>query len=237
MKHKFTRVEMLIGSENLLTLKNAHILLFGVGGVGSYVAESLVRSGIGSITMVDYDTIDITNINRQIMATEEVVGLYKVEVMKARLKSINSECKIESISEKYTAENWELFFNKKYDYVVDAIDMVTSKLHIIEKCKELDIPIISSMGTANKMDISKLKITDINKTHTCPLARVIRKELKNRDIKKLKVVFSEEEPIKPIPLESSEIVNKIINGTFMFVPAAAGLMISAEVIKDLLKEE
>lgn len=237
MKHKFTRVEMLIGSEKLLKLKNKRILLFGVGGVGSYVAESLVRSGIGSITMVDYDTIDITNINRQIMATEAVLGLYKVEVMKERLKSINSECNVESISEKYTAENWELFFNREYDYVVDAIDMVTSKLHIIEKCKELGIPIISSMGTANKMDISKLKIADISKTNICPLARVIRKELKNRDIKKLKVVFSEEEPMKPIPLETSQLSNKVINGTFMFVPAAAGLMISAEVVKDLLKEE
>lgn len=236
MLHRFTRVEMLLGSEKLDILKNAEILLFGVGGVGSYVAESLVRSGIGHITIVDFDTVELTNLNRQIMATEAVIGEKKVQVMASRLKSINSDCEVRSLEEKYIGDNWELFFDRPYDYVVDAIDMVSAKLHIIEKCKELNIPIISSMGTANKMDITQLKITDIQKTHTCPLAKVMRRELKNRGIKKLKVVYSEEMPLKPLPLETSAVNNKVINGTVMFVPATAGLMIGSEVVKDLLKE-
>lgn len=236
MLHRFTRVEMLLGSEKLDILKNAEILLFGVGGVGSYVAESLVRSGIGHITIVDFDTVELTNLNRQIMATEAVIGEKKVQVMASRLKSINSDCEVRSIEEKYIGDNWELFFDRPYDYVVDAIDMVSAKLHIIEKCKELNIPIISSMGTANKMDITQLKVTDIQKTHTCPLAKVMRRELKNRGIKKLKVVYSEEMPLKPLPLETSAVNNKVINGTVMFVPATAGLMIGSEVVKDLLKE-
>lgn len=236
MLHRFTRVEMLLGSEKLDILKNAEILLFGVGGVGSYVAESLVRSGIGHITIVDFDTVELTNLNRQIMATEAVIGEKKVQVMASRLKSINSDCEVRSLEEKYIGDNWELFFDRPYDYVVDAIDMVSAKLHIIEKCKELNIPIISSMGTANKMDITQLKVTDIQKTHTCPLAKVMRKELKNRGIKKLKVVYSEEIPLKPLPLETSAVNNKVINGTVMFVPATAGLMIGSEVVKDLLKE-
>lgn len=236
MLHRFTRVEMLLGSEKLDILKNAEILLFGVGGVGSYVAESLVRSGIGHITIVDFDTVELTNLNRQIMATEAVIGEKKVQVMASRLKSINSDCEVRSLEEKYIGDNWELFFDRPYDYVVDAIDMVSAKLHIIEKCKELNIPIISSMGTANKMDITQLKVTDIQKTHTCPLAKVMRRELKNRGIKKLKVVYSEEMPLKPLPLETSAVNNKVINGTVMFVPATAGLMIGSEVVKDLLKE-
>lgn len=236
MLHRFTRVEMLLGSEKLDILKNAEILLFGVGGVGSYVAESLVRSGIGHITIVDFDTVELTNLNRQIMATEAVIGEKKVQVMASRLKSINSDCEVRSLEEKYIGDNWELFFDRPYDYVVDAIDMVSAKLHIIEKCKELNIPIISSMGTANKMDITQLKVTDIQKTHTCPLAKVMRRELKNRGIKKLKVVYSEEMPLKPLPLETSAVNNKVINGTVMFVPATAGLMIGLEVVKDLLKE-
>lgn len=236
MVHRFTRVEMLLGSEKLDILKNAEILLFGVGGVGSYVAESLVRSGIGHITIVDFDTVELTNLNRQIMATEAVIGEKKVQVMASRLKSINSDCEVRSLEEKYIGDNWELFFDRPYDYVVDAIDMVSAKLHIIEKCKELNIPIISSMGTANKMDITQLKVTDIHKTHTCPLAKVMRRELKNRGIKKLKVVYSEEMPLKPLPLETSAVNNKVINGTVMFVPATAGLMIGSEVVKDLLKE-
>lgn len=236
MLHRFTRVEMLLGSEKLDILKNAEILLFGVGGVGSYVAESLVRSGIGHITIVDFDTVELTNLNRQIMATEAVIGEKKVRVMASRLKSINSDCEVRSLEEKYIGDNWELFFDRPYDYVVDAIDMVSAKLHIIEKCKELNIPIISSMGTANKMDITQLKVTDIQKTHTCPLAKVMRRELKNRGIKKLKVVYSEEMPLKPLPLETSAVNNKVINGTVMFVPATAGLMIGSEVVKDLLKE-
>lgn len=236
MLHRFTRVEMLLGSEKLDILKNAEILLFGVGGVGSYVAESLVRSGIGHMTIVDFDTVELTNLNRQIMATEAVIGEKKVQVMASRLKSINSDCEVRSLEEKYIGDNWELFFDRPYDYVVDAIDMVSAKLHIIEKCKALNIPIISSMGTANKMDITQLKVTDIQKTHTCPLAKVMRKELKNRGIKKLKVVYSEEIPLKPLPLETSAVNNKVINGTVMFVPATAGLMIGSEVVKDLLKE-
>lgn len=229
----FKREELLIGKENLDKLKNSHVIVFGLGGVGGFVIEGLVRGGIGELTIVDYDTVDITNINRQIIATTQTIGKLKTHLISERAKAINPDIKINSISEKYLKENKDMFFqNKKYDYIVDAIDMVSSKLSIIEEANKLNIPIISSMGTGNKLDPLKLEITDINKTSVCPLARVIRKEVKNRGIKRLKVLYSKEEPKKPLNEDNSR--EKSVNvGSISFVPSVAGLIIAGEVIKDI----
>ncbi|MCI6152112.1 MAG: tRNA threonylcarbamoyladenosine dehydratase [Fusobacterium perfoetens] len=229
----FKREELLIGKENLDKLKNSHVIVFGLGGVGGFVIEGLVRGGIGELTIVDYDTVDITNINRQIIATTQTIGKLKTDLIYERAKSINPDIKINSISEKYLKENKDMFFqNKKYDYIVDAIDMVSSKLSIIEEANKLNIPIISSMGTGNKLDPLKLEIADINKTSVCPLARVIRKEVKNRGIKRLKVLYSKEEPKKPLNEDNSR--EKSVNvGSISFVPSVAGLIIAGEVIKDI----
>ncbi|WP_027129239.1 tRNA threonylcarbamoyladenosine dehydratase [Fusobacterium perfoetens] len=229
----FKREELLIGKENLDKLKNSHVIVFGLGGVGGFVIEGLVRGGIGELTIVDYDTVDITNINRQIIATTQTIGKLKTYLISERAKAINPDIKINSISEKYLKENKDMFFqNKKYDYIVDAIDMVSSKLSIIEEANKLNIPIISSMGTGNKLDPLKLEIADINKTSVCPLARVIRKEVKNRGIKRLKVLYSKEEPKKPLNEDNSR--EKSVNvGSISFVPSVAGLIIAGEVIKDI----
>lgn len=229
----FKREELLIGKKNLEKLKNSHVLVFGLGGVGGYVVEGLVRGGVGELTIVDYDTVDITNINRQIIATMNTVGERKTDLIEKRAKSINPDIKINKINEKYLKENSDKFFeNKNYTYIIDAIDMVTSKLSIIENSARLGIPIISSMGTGNKLDPTLLEIADISKTSVCPLARVIRKEVKARGIKKLKVLYSKENPIKPINEEGSR--EKSVNvGSISFVPSVAGLIIAGEVIRDI----
>ena len=229
----FKREELLIGKENLEKLKNSHILVFGLGGVGGYVVEGLVRGGVGELTIVDYDTVDITNINRQIIATMDTVGERKTDLIEKRAKSINPNIKINKINKKYLKEDSDKFFeNKNYTYIIDAIDMVTSKLSIIENSARLGIPIISSMGTGNKLDPTLLEIADISKTSVCPLARVIRKEVKARGIKKLKVLYSKENPIKPINEEGSR--EKSVNvGSISFVPSVAGLIIAGEVIRDI----
>lgn len=229
----FKREELLIGKENLERLKNSHVIVFGVGGVGGFVVEGLVRGGIGELSIVDFDTVDITNINRQIIATTKTIGKVKVDLIEERAKSINPQIKINKFNEKYLRENSSKFFeNKNYTYVVDAIDMVTSKLSIIENAYNLNIPIISSMGTGNKLDPMALEIADISKTSVCPLARVIRKEVKNRGIKKLKVLYSKENPRKPFNEDNSR--EKSVNvGSISFVPSVAGLIIASEVIKDI----
>lgn len=229
----FKREELLIGKENLEKLKNSHVLVFGVGGVGGFVVEGLVRGGIGELSIVDFDTVDITNINRQIIATTKTIGKVKVDLIEERAKSINPQIKINKFNEKYLRENSSKFFeNKNYTYVVDAIDMVTSKLSIIENAYNLNIPIISSMGTGNKLDPTALEIADISKTSVCPLARVIRKEVKNRGIKKLKVLYSKENPRKPFNEDNSR--EKSVNvGSISFVPSVAGLIIASEVIRDI----
>ncbi len=229
----FKREELLIGKENLDKLKNSHVLVFGVGGVGGFVVEGLVRGGIGELTIVDFDTVDITNINRQIIATTKTVGKVKVDLIEERAKSINPEIKINKFKEKYLKEDGSKFFdNKNYTYIVDAIDMVTSKLSIIENAYKLNIPIISSMGTGNKLNPMALEIADISKTSVCPLARVIRKEVKSRGIKKLKVLYSKENPRKPFNEDNSR--EKSVNvGSISFVPSVAGLIIASEVIRDI----
>lgn len=229
----FQRTELLIGKENLNKLQHSHVIVFGVGGVGGFAIEALVRSGIGEISIVDFDTVDLTNLNRQIIATQDSIGKLKTSVMRDRLLSINPNVIVHEFPEKFSMENSDLFFkNKKYDYIVDAIDLVTSKLTLAEIAKNLSIPIISSMGTGNKIEPTMLEVTDINKTSVCPLARVMRKELKNRGIKKLKVVYSKELPRKPFN-ESGSREKKVNVGSIVFVPSTAGLIIASEVVKDL----
>lgn len=229
----FQREKILIGEENFNKLKNSHIIVFGLGGVGGYVVESLVRAGIGKLTVVDYDRIDITNINRQIIATQETIGKNKVDEIIKRARSINPDIDIIGVNEKYTEENRDFFFqDKSYDYIVDAIDMVKSKLDLIVTAKEKNIPIISSMGTGNKINPTMLEVSDIYKTSVCPLAKVMRKELKERRIKKLKVIYSKELPMKPRNLENSREKSKNI-GSISFVPSVAGLIIGGEIIKDI----
>ena len=229
----FQRTELLIGKENLNKLQHSHVIVFGVGGVGGFAIEALVRSGIGEISIVDFDTVDLTNLNRQIIATQDSIGKLKTSVMKDRLLSINPNVIVHEFPEKFSMENSDLFFkDKKYDYIVDAIDLVTSKLALAEIAKNLSIPIISSMGTGNKIEPTMLGVADINKTSVCPLARVMRKELKNRGIKKLKVVYSKELPKKPFN-ESGSREKKVNVGSIAFVPSTAGLIIASEVVKDL----
>ena len=229
----FQRTELLIGKENLNKLQHSHVIVFGVGGVGGFAIEVLVRSGIGEISIVDFDTVDLTNLNRQIIATQDSIGKLKTSVMRDRLLSINPNVIVHEFPEKFSMENSDLFFkDKKYDYIVDAIDLVTSKLALAEIAKNLSIPIISSMGTGNKIEPTMLEVADINKTSVCPLARVMRKELKNRGIKKLKVVYSKELPRKPFN-ESGSREKKVNVGSIAFVPSTAGLIIASEIVKDL----
>ena len=229
----FQREELLIGKENLEKLKNSHVIIFGVGGVGGFTVEALVRAGIGEITVVDYDNIDITNINRQIIATQNTIGLDKVSVIKERALSINPNIKIHAFKNLYSEETRDFFFkDKKYDYVVDAIDLVSSKLDLIETSIKNNISIISSMGTGNKINPTMLEVSDINKTSVCPLAKVMRRELKARGIKKLKVIYSKELPMKPFNQDGSREKSKNV-GSISFVPSVAGLIIGSEVIKDI----
>ncbi|MBP6062524.1 MAG: tRNA threonylcarbamoyladenosine dehydratase [Fusobacteriaceae bacterium] len=230
----FQRVELLLGKECVEKLKNSHVIVFGLGGVGGYVVEALIRTGLGEITVVDFDTIDITNLNRQIIATQNQVGKYKAEVIKERILSINPQVKVNSYIEKFEEESADKFFNEntKYTYVVDAIDLVKHKLKIIELSKKMGFPVISCMGTGNKLNPEMLKISDISKTSVCPLARVMRKELKNRRISKVKVLYSVEIPKKP-KNENGSREKKVNVGSVSFVPSAAGLIIASHVVKEI----
>ncbi len=231
MSEKFTRTECLLGENALKKLKNSKVLLFGIGGVGGYIAESLVRSGIGTIALVDNDVVSKSNINRQIVALNSTLGKKKTEVMKERLADINPDCNIYCYNLFFTPETKEIDFGE-FDYVIDAIDTVTSKIEIIKRCKEKDIPVISSMGTGNKLLPHMLEITDISKTTICPLARVMRKELSKRNIKNVKAICSKEQPYNVIADEQN---GRHSPGSAIFVPATAGIMIASEVIKDLIK--
>lgn len=233
-KNFTTRTGLIIGQEGIEKLKNSNVIVFGVGGVGSFAAEAIARAGVGSLTIVDFDDVDVTNINRQLPALHSTVGRDKVDVMKERILDINPDINIKAIKSLYNEETSEELLNEKYDYVVDAIDMVSSKIHLIETCKKKGLEIISSMGMGNKLDPTKIVVTDIHKTTMCPLAKVMRKELRDRKIKKLKVVFSTEKP--------RELKEKIMNGkkvtpgSISFVPSVGGLVIASVVINDLINK-
>ena len=230
MENQFSRTELIIGKEKVEILKKAKVAVFGIGGVGSYVVEGLARAGISNFILVDNDEVSISNINRQIIALHSTVGKAKVEVAKSRILEINPEASVEIYQEFFMPET-EGILDESIDYIVDSIDTVTAKLELIERANKLNIPIISCMGTGNKLDPTRFEITDINKTSVCPLAKVMRKELKQRGIKKLKVLYSKEEPIK---VEVSE-GEKRTPGSISFVPSVAGLIIAGEVIKDIIK--
>lgn len=232
IEKQFQRTERLIGRENLIKLKSKKVLVIGVGGVGGFTCEALARAGIGQIDIVDKDKVDVTNINRQIIATHNTVGLNKVDVMKERMSSINPEIVCNGYNMFYLPEFAEDLDFSKYDYIVDAVDNVTAKLDIISRAKESGIPVISAMGAGNKMDPLAFKVSDIEKTKGCPLAKVIRKELRKRGINGVKVVFSEEEPIKQIDEDGNTLR---VPASISFVPSVCGLILAGEVIKDLIK--
>ena len=235
MTNQFSRTELLIGQEALERLHNARVAVFGVGGVGGYVCEALVRSGIGAFDLIDNDTVSITNINRQIIATHSTVGRVKVEVMKERMLDINPDADITIHKCFYLPENADSFDFSKYDYVVDAVDTVTAKVEIIMRAKSLGVPVISAMGAGNKLDASRFMVADIYDTKVCPLARVMRHEMKKRGVKDLKVVYSMEEPIKPRESKEVHPLGKPIPGSSAFAPSVSGLIIAGEIVKDLTR--
>lgn len=246
MLDRFSRTQLVFGKEAMDRLKGSRVAVFGVGGVGGYAVEALARSGVGAIDIIDDDKVCLTNINRQIIATTKTVGKYKVDVAKERIEEINPDCKVTAFKTFYMPETADRFDFTQYDYVVDAIDTVTGKIALIENAKNAGTPIISSMGAGNKVDPTAFEVADIYKTSVCPLARVMRYELKRRGIKKLKVVYSKEKPIPPIADEEPNGENGCLSkadkvpgkrqvpGSTAFVPSVAGLIIAGEVIKDII---
>ena len=233
MSEQFSRTEMLIGQNNIATLRNSRVAVFGAGGVGGFTIEALARAGVGAIDIIDNDTVSESNLNRQIIALHSTIGQLKTEVMKKRILDINPDCVVTIFNTFVLPENIDSFDFSVYSYIVDAIDTVSGKLAIIEKGAKEGVLVISSMGTGNKLDPTRFQITDISKTSVCPLARVMRYELKKRGIKKLKVLFSTEEPIKPTAEKDER--GKVPPGSISFVPSVAGLLIGGEVIKDLIR--
>ncbi len=229
----FSRTELLLGGENMERLKKARVAVFGVGGVGSYVAEALARSGVGRLDLIDRDTVSLTNINRQIIALHSTLGKYKVDVAKERILDINPEAIVNAHSIFYLPETAGQFDFTEYDYVVDAIDTVAGKLMLAEQADRAGTPIISSMGAGNKLNAAAFEVADIYETSVCPLARVMRRELKKRGIPRLKVVYSREMPLSPIGGDSEDPSGRQVPGSIAFVPSAAGLIIAGEVIQDL----
>jgi len=234
MLNQFSRTEMLIGSENIKKLKNCRVAVFGIGGVGGHTVDALVRSGIGTIDLIDNDTFSITNINRQIFATLKTVGRNKVDVAAEHIADINPEIKVKKHNVFFSPETSNLFDFSSYDYIVDAIDSVTGKIELALKAKEAGVPIISCLGTGNKLNPNEFCVADIYDTSICPLARVMRSELKKRGIEKLKVVYSKEEPKKPLFAPQENENKRQIPASCAFVPSVAGLIIASEVIKDLI---
>lgn len=233
--NQFKRTELLVGKDKIDKLKNVKVAIFGIGGVGGYVCEALARSGISSFVLIDHDIVSETNINRQIIALNSTVGKYKTDVMKQRILDINPSAIVEERRCFYLPENAQEFDFSEYSYVVDAVDTVTAKISIIMRAIESNVKIISSMGAGNKMDPTKFQISDIYKTSVCPLAKVMRHELKKRGVKKLKVVYSTELPMTPAEIIKDENNGKIIPGSMSFVPSTAGLILASEVVRDLLE--
>lgn len=248
MLNEFSRNELIIGADGVEKLKNSKVAVFGVGGVGSYTIEALVRSGVGSIVLIDDDCVCLTNLNRQLHATRKTVGKPKVEAMRDRILDINPKCNVSIMQKFYMPDIAGELIDESYDYIVDAIDTVTAKIDLVVRADAMNIPIISAMGAGNKLDPTKFEVSDIFKTSVDPLAKVVRKELRNRGIKKLKVVYSKEEPVKPVETETSSCsagcicpkgstrkctVKHQIPGSLPFVPSVMGLIIAGEVVKDL----
>ena len=252
MLNEFSRTELLLGSDGMTKLSHSRVAVFGIGGVGTFAVEALARSGIGALDLFDDDKICLTNINRQLIATRKTVGKKKVEVMRDRVLEINPAIKVEIHETFYGADNADQFDLSLYDYIIDAIDTVSSKLILIERAKERNVPIISCMGAGNKLDPTKLEVADIAKTSMCPLAKVMRSELRKRGIMDLKVVYSKEPPMKPIEDENSSCkshcicppdtkrkctIRRQVPGSVAFVPSVAGLILAGEAIKDLALTE
>ena len=249
MLNQFSRTELLIKEDGIQKLQKAKVAIFGIGGVGSFAVEGLVRSGIRNFILVDDDKICLTNLNRQIIATRKTIGKYKVDVMEERILEINPDAKIQTYQEFYMPNSKTNIITEDIDYVIDCVDTVTAKIEIVKRCKELDIPIISAMGTGNKLDPSRFEITDIYKTSICPLAKVMRKELRKRNIDSLKVIYSKEEPIEIDEYSNSSCktncicppgtkrkctIRNQVPGSISFVPSVAGLMIAGEVIREII---
>ena len=233
MREKDTRTAMLIGEDGVDRLRRARVVIFGIGGVGGYVAEALARAGVGTLTLIDMDTVSESNLNRQIIATRHTVGMAKTDAFKERIESIDPEIEVNTLRAFIEPESLDELALESYDYAVDAIDTVKTKIALAEKCENIGTPLISSMGTGNKLDPTKFEVCDIYKTSVCPLARAMRSELKRRGVKALKVVYSREEPREPLYLAKD---GKRTVGSISFVPSAAGLVIAAEVVKDLIKK-
>ena len=250
MLNQFSRTQLLIGKDNMDRLKNARVAVFGIGGVGGYTVEALARSGVGTLDLIDDDKVCLTNLNRQILATRKTIGKYKVDVAKERILDINPDAVVNTYKTFFMPDTAEQFDFSQYDYVVDAIDTVTGKIQLVMQAQESGVPIISSMGAGNKMDPTGFMVTDIYKTSVCPLAKVMRRELKKRGIKKLKVVYSQEKPVTPIddmaisckshcicpPGTARKCTQRRqVPGSNAFVPSVVGLIIAGEVVKDLIR--
>ena len=235
MEEQFSRTAMLLGEESVARLEKARVAVFGLGGVGGYVVEALARAGIGQLELIDKDTVSLSNLNRQILATHETLGMEKTQAARLRVEAINPRCRVRTYSMFYLPDTAEQFDLRQYDYIVDAVDTVTAKLTLVQRATEAGTPIISCMGTGNKLDASAFQVADISKTTGCPLARIMRKELGKRGIRHLKVVYSQEEARKPTGWEEEAAAEgkRQIPGSLPFVPGAAGLILAGEVIKDI----
>ena len=234
MDRRFLRTEMLLGPQAMERLAAAHVAVFGLGGVGSWCAEALARSGVGALTLVDHDTVGLTNLNRQVEATRSTLGQPKAQAMADRIRDINPDCRLTIRAEKYEAGRREDFFDQPLDYIVDCIDLVSCKLDLIETALTRGVPIVSSLGTGNKLDPTLLQVTDISKTYGCPLARVMRKELRTRGIHHLKVVFSPEQPAATTQLEAPSPGRRSVPASVPWVPSTAGILLAGAIVRDLI---
>ena len=235
MNERFSRAGMLLGAEALEKLKNSHVAVFGLGGVGSWCAEALARSGVGALTVVDQDSVGVSNINRQLCAIDSTVDMSKAEVIAERIRDISPACRVRPVVRRYEAADREGFFSEKYDYIVDAIDLVACKVDLIVSALERDIPIISALGTGNKKDAQRLKLCDISKTSSCPLARVVRKELRKLGINHHMVVYSDEPALDAEQIETPPPGRRSVPGSLVWVPASAGLLLCQHVVTELIK--
>ena len=235
MDEKFSRTEMLIGNEGMKKLNDAKVAVFGIGGVGSFVCEGLARGGIGNFILVDYDKIDESNINRQLIATSKTIGKYKTDLMKERILEINPDANVEVFKEFYLADSEIDIITDDLSYAVDCVDTIMAKIAIICSCDALGVPVISSMGTGNKLDPTLFEVADIYETSVCPLARIMKKDLKKRNIEKLKVVYSKEHPINTNDCAINQNLKYKVKGSVSFVPSVVGLIIAGEIIKDIVK--